>query len=208
MLYLIGPGLDLEFKELGAQLFSISLILIFFTLIGSFVNTTLNAEQIFGRTELTGLINGLVSIGILVFFYAEYGIFTLVYALLAGKIIEFVIGLYFLKQIGYKYRLIWSSPQYDVFGFFKVMFTTSGYVGATQLYSLTMTAMASFLPVGSLSIFNYVTQLSSKASSIIMGPISTVFFSKFSTVVSQGKEILVNYLKKPIAYIFIITFIY
>jgi putative peptidoglycan lipid II flippase len=204
---LTGPGLHSEFKELGTQLFSLSLILIFFTLIGSFVGTTLNAEQIFGRSELSGLINGLVSIGILVVFYGKYGVFTLVYALLVGKIIEFLIGLYFLKQIGYKYRPLWSATEYNVSGFFKVMFTTSGYVGATQLYSVTITAMASFLPVGSLSIFSYVSQLSTKASNIIMGPISTVFFSKFSAIVSEGKKNLVNYLKKPLSYIFMITFI-
>lgn len=203
---LIGPGLDAAFQELSIQLFSISLILIFFTLIGSFVNTTLNAEQIYGRAELTALINGFVSIGVLYYFYKDYGVFTLIYALLAGKVIEFLISLYFLKKIGYRYRLIWHSKEYDVTSFFKVMVTTSGYVGATQLYSVTITAMASFLPVGSLSIFNYVKQLSSKASSILMGPISTVFFSKFSVIVTEGKKNLADYLKKPLSYIFVLTF--
>lgn len=203
----IGPGLSSDFKELGAHLFSLSLVLIFFTLISSFVNTTLNAEQIFGRPELTGLVNGIVSIVILVTFYDQFGVYTLVYALLAGKVIEFLIGMVFLKRIGYTYSFVWSSSQYDVLGFFRVMFTTSGYVGATQLYSITLTAMASFLPEGSLSIFNYVKQLSTKASGILMGPISTVFFSKFSLLVSEGKKNLVNYLKKPLSFIFVITFI-
>lgn len=204
---LIGPGLGTEYKELSIQIFSLSLILVFFTLIGSFVNTTLNAEQIFGRAELTALINGLVSIAVLFWFYQDYGVFTLVYALLVGKVIEFVISLIFLKRIGFKYRLIWNSKDYDVTSFFKVMFTTSGYVGATQLYSVTITAMASFLPIGSLSIYNYVSQLSSKASSILMGPISTVFFSKFSAIVAEWKKNLVDYLKKPLSYIFTITFL-
>ena len=204
---LIGPGLNPKYQDLSIQLFSLSLILIFFTLIGSFVNTTLNAEQIFGRTELTALINGFVSIGILFYFYKDYGVFTLIYALLAGKLIEFLISLFFLKKIGYRYRLIWRSKKYNVTNFFKVMFTTSGYVGATQLYSVAITAMASFLPSGSLSIFNYVRQLSTKASSILMGPISTVFFSKFSIIVTEGKQNLVNYLKKPLSYIFVITFL-
>ena len=204
---LIGPGLNLEFKELSIQLFSFSLVLIFFTLISSFVNTALNAEQIFGRAELTGLINGIVSIVILVLLYERYGVFTLIFALFLGKIIEFIVGLYFLYYLGYKHRLIWSFPEYNVTNFFKVMFNTSGYVGATQIYSVTMTAMASYLPAGSLSIFSYVTQLSTKASNIVMLPISTVFFTKFSSLVSDGKENLVNYLKKPLSYIFIITFI-
>ncbi len=203
----IGPGLDDKYQDLSVQLFSLSLILIFFTLIGSFVNTTLNAEQIFGRTELTALINGFVSIGVLFYFYKDYGVFTLIYALLAGKLIEFLISLYYLKKIDYRYRLIWHSKEYNVTNFFKVMFTTSGYVGATQLYSVTITAMTSFLPSGSLSIFNYVKQLSTKASNILMGPISTVFFSKFSVLVTEGKQNLVDYLKKPLSYIFLITFL-
>jgi putative peptidoglycan lipid II flippase len=205
---MIGPGLDFESKLLSTRLFNLSLFLIFFTLIGSFVNTTLNAEQIFGRTEFTALLNGLISIGILFFFYEKFGVFTLIYALLVGKIVEFLIGLYYLRKIGYHHHFIWNATDgYNLSKFFKVMLTTSGYVGATQIYSVTMTAMASYLPTGSLSIFNYVSQLTTKASSIIMGPITTVFFSNFSKIVSEQKENLTEHLKKPLVYVFMITFL-
>jgi putative peptidoglycan lipid II flippase len=204
---IIGPGLLPEYKELSIKLFILSLSLILFTLIASFINTTLNAEQIFGRAEVTGLINRIISIVLLVAFYKKLGVFILVFSLLAGKIVEFGIGLYFLRKIDYRYRLIWNVKNYKVSHFFKVMFTTSGYVGATQLYSVTLTAMASFLPVGSLSIFNYVQQLVSKASGIIMGPFSTVFFSKFSNIVALRKQNLVAHLKKPLSIIFVLTFI-
>lgn len=202
-----GPGLQPEYKDLSIKLFILSLSLILFTLIASFINTTLNAEQIFGRAEVTGLINRIISIVLLVAFYKKLGVFILVFSLLAGKIVEFGIGLYFLSKIGYKYRFIWNVKNYKVSHFFKVMFTTSGYVGATQLYSVTLTAMASFLPAGSLSIFSYVQQLVSKASGIIMAPLSTVFFSKFSNTVALGKQNLVSHLKKPLSIIFVLTFI-
>lgn len=197
---LIGPGLSADFKELASSLFSISLVLIFLTFISSFVNTTLNAEQIFGRPEVTGLINGFVSILLLIKYHEQFGVYILIYSLLAGKVIEFLIGMIFLKRINYNYQLIWRPNDYDVSNFFKVMFTTSGYVAATQIYSVIMTAMASFLPPGSLSIFNYVKQLSSKASGIIISPISTVFFSKFSAMVSEGRKDLSIHLKQPLAF--------
>jgi len=87
------------------------------------------------------------------------------------------------------------------------MFTTSGYVLATQFNITLMTAMASYLPTGSISLYNYVQQLSSKASSIIIGPVSTVFFSKFSQVVSEKKKDLENYIKKPFETIVVIFFV-
>lgn len=204
---IIGPGLSPEFKNLSISLFAISLPLILFTVIASFINTTLNAEQIFGRAEVTGLINRIISIILLIAYYKELGIYVLVYSLLVGKIIEFVVGIYFLKKIGYKYRPIWNLSNYRISTFFRVMFTTTGYVGATQIYAVTLTAMASYLPSGSLSIFNYVRQLVSKATGIIMGPLSNVFFSKFSNAVAVSKQNLVSHLKKPLSIIFFLTFI-
>lgn len=195
---LIGPGLSPESKILSTKLFQLSLILIIFTLIASFVNTTLDAEQVYGRSELSGLINSFVSILLLVLFHDKLGIWVLVYALLIGKIIEFIIGMTFLKRLGFKYYFIWNTENYNLSKIFKVMLSTSGYVGATQIYSVTMTAMASFLPTGSLSIFNYIQQLSTKGTNIIIGPISTVFFSKFSNSVTESRANLESHLKKPL----------
>lgn len=204
---IIGPGLDPDIQALSADILSLSLIIVILTVISAFINTTLNAEQIFGRAETTGIINGVISISILLFFHEQFQIFTLVYALIAGKFMEFVIGLVFLKRIGYSYRFIWNLPDFNLLKFFRLMITTSGYVGATQLYSVVLTAMATFLPAGTFSIYNYVMQLSGKASGIIMGPVSTVFFSKFSKLASEGKKNLVNYLEKPLIGLLLFTFV-
>lgn len=203
----IGPGLDPEIQALSAQILSLSLIIVLLTVISAFINTTLNAEQIFGRAETTGIINGIISISILLLFHEQFHIFTLVYALIAGKFTEFIIGLFFLKKIGYSYRLIWKLPDFNLLKFFRLMITTSGYVGATQLYSVVLTAMATFLPAGTFSIYNYVIQLSGKASGIVMVPISTVFFSKFSKLASEGNKNLVKYLEKPLVGLLLFTFV-
>jgi putative peptidoglycan lipid II flippase len=204
---LLGPGLDVQYKNLSINLFYISLPLILLTLIASFTNTTLNAEQIYGKAEMTGLISSLISTTLLILFYQELGVYILVYALLAGKIIDFLVTLYFLHQIGYKYSFTWSVPNFNINSFFKVMLTTSGYVLTTQFNVSLMTAMSSFLPVGSISIFNYVQQLYVKASGILNGPLNTVFFSKFSNHVADKKANLDDFIKRPLIATVVINFL-
>src|SRR5690606_25492414 len=65
---------------------------------------------------------------------------------------------------------------------------------------------ASFLPAGTLSVYNYVQQLAAKFYTIIMGPVSTVFFTQITNVIVGGAKKLDPYLKKPTLYIYIIFY--
>jgi peptidoglycan biosynthesis protein MviN/MurJ (putative lipid II flippase) len=78
------------------------------------------------------------------------------------------------------------------------MFSTSGYVGATQLYNIVLTSASSFLPEGSFALFNYVLQISNKVKSIVLTPVSTVFFSKFSSAVAEGQQKQTKRIATPI----------
>lgn len=195
---LMGPGLEPLNRELSVELFQLSLVLILFNIIASFISTALNAEEIYGRAEITSLINSSVSILLLIVFHERIGIWILIYALLAGKVIEFLLGLFFLKKIGFVYSFAYRIKGYNFNSFFRVLYSTSGYVGATQLYNVVFTSMASFLPEGSLSIFNYVKQLSSRSKNIVAIPVNTVFFSKFALKVSQNEKNLSEYLRLPV----------
>ncbi|MDM9631145.1 murein biosynthesis integral membrane protein MurJ [Robiginitalea aurantiaca] len=198
---IMGPGLVNNNQELATSLFQASLILILFNIIASFINTTLNAEQVYGRAEVTALVNSIISVGLILVYHNKFGIWILIYALLIGKIVEFLLGLYYLNKIGFRYKLVYNTNEFDLNKFFKVLFTTSGYVGATQLFNVILTAMASLMPEGILSIFSYTRQLSSRARSIILTPINTVFFSKFSKKVAQGESNLASYLRAPLLFL-------
>ena len=198
IIQLMGPGLESANRALSIELFQISLVLILFNIIASFINTALNAEEIYGRAEITALINSSVSITLLIVFHEQFGIWILIYSLLAGKIIEFFVGIYFLKKIGFDYSFTYKIKGYDFGSFFRVLYSTSGYVGATQVYNIVLTALGSLLPEGSLSIFNYVKQLSNRSRNIVAIPVNTVFFSKFSLKVSRGEKNLSKYLHLPV----------
>jgi len=205
LIRVLGVGLPQEYQVLATDFFRVALLLILFTLFSAFVNATLNAEHVYGRTELTGLINSLLSLSLIVLFHQAVGLWILVYALLAGKVVELATGIFFLKKAGVKYYPIWRIADYELNRFFKVLYVTSGYVGATQFYTTVLTAVTSLLPEGTLSIFNYVNQLSTKASGIVLMPISTIFFSKFATLVAQQKTNLTSYLTKPLMVMLIIA---
>lgn len=201
----LGVGLNQEHQLLAIDFFRVALFLISFILFSAFVNTTLNAEHVFGRTEVTALLNSLLSLCMIVLFNKSIGVWILIYALLAGKLVELATGIFFLNRAGVRYYTVWRVADYNLNQFFKVLIVTSGYVGATQIYTTVLTAVTSLLPAGTLSIFNYVKQLSIKASGIVIMPISTMFFSKFATVVSLNKVKIESYLIKPLMAMLVMT---
>lgn len=201
---LMAPGFSVSDKELCVKMFRIFLIFLEFQFINSFIDVTLNAEKVFGRVEWAAILNSIISLILLICFYKTFGIWILVITLFAGKIIEFIITMIFVRKIGIKYSLIWSEKTFDAKRFFRLMFSTSGYVLATQAYTVIFTAMATLLPQGTYAIFKYVQGVSAKVSGILLSPLSTVFFSHFSDHVSAGKKDLEKKMREPILYSFML----
>ena len=205
---LMAPGFSIADKTLCVQMFRVFLIFMELQFINSFIDVTLNAEKIFGRVEWAAILNGTVSLILLLLFYKALGIWVLVLTLFAGKMIEFVLTVIFVKKVGIKYSFIWTESTFNARSFFKLMFNTSGYVAATQIYNMIFTAMATLLPQGTYAIFKYVQQISSKASGILLAPLSTVFFSHFSGHVASGKKELESKMKDPVLYSFLLGIIF
>jgi len=197
---LMAPGFSEADIELCVKMFRVFLIFLELQFINSFIDVTLNAEKIFGRVELAAILNSIISLILLILFYQTFGVWILVITLFVGKVIEFMITIIFVKKVGIKYSMIWYEKTFDTKSFFRLMFTTSGYVGATQIFSMIFTAVATLLPQGTYAIFKYVQQISSKASGILVAPLSTVFFSHFSGSVSTGEKDLEKKMQDPILY--------
>lgn len=202
---ILGVGLESSDQSLAIEIFRVSAVLLVFAVFSAFVNTTLLAEQIFGRAEVTGLINSAVSLILILSFHQTFGVWILVYALLIGKIVELATGILFLRKAKVRYSFVFNIKDYDLSKFLNVLLVTSGYVGSTQLYTAVLTASASLLAPGTLSLFNYVKQLSIKAAGIIFNPVNTVFFSKFSSKVADSKANLSSYFAKPLLALGIIS---
>ena len=187
---LLVPGFSNEDKELAALIFRILLPYLFFQINNSFFVTVLNAEEKFGRAEFLGISSSLVNIICLVMFFPFVGIWALVISLLLGKFLEFIFYSRELYKIGFKFRFLLSISDFDHRSFFKTMQSTFMYVGATQIYSIVLTAAISFLPEGTYAIFKYVQNLRNKLNGLFMSPFITIFFTRYSKLLQKSKSVL------------------
>jgi putative peptidoglycan lipid II flippase len=198
---LLVPGFSEQDKELATFIFRTLLPYLYLQIFTSFFITVLNAEEKFGRAELLGVTNTIINITSLVVLYPFIGIWALVISLLLGKLIEFIFYLLQLYKIGFRYKLILKSTDFDHNSFFKTLRSTFLYVGATQIYSIILTASISFLPEGVYAIFKYVQNLGNKIKGLFIQPFVTIFFTKYSQLLQSSKS-LFNEFKKNIQSVF------
>jgi putative peptidoglycan lipid II flippase len=195
---LLVPGFSVADKSEASLMFRVLLPYLFLQITNSFFITVLNAEEKFGRAEFLGVTNTIVNILALLLLYPFIGVWALIISLLLGKIIEFIFYCLTLFKLGFRYQLTMSTPEFDHRQFFKTMQSTFLYVGATQIYSIVLTASISFLPDGTYAIFKYVQNLSNKVKGLFIQPFMTIFFTKYSALLQKSRSV-VNEFKKNIA---------
>lgn len=184
------PGFSSKDKELAVVIFRVLLPFLFLQISNSFFIVVLNASERFGIAEFLGVTNTLVSIFCLLIFYSSYGVWALVISLLVGKLIEFIFYSIELYKIGFRYKFLLSTPEFDHISFFKTMKSTFIYVGATQFYSVVLTSSISYLPEGSYAIFTYVKNLTNKIKGLFIQPFMIVFFTKYSILFQKSKSVV------------------
>lgn len=185
LVQLIVPGFDEATQLLTLQVFRILLLFLVLQVVNAFITTLLNAERIYGKAEWAALVNSIVSILCIILLYNYLGIWSVVVALLAGKVIEFAMSLSLLRQMNLRYYFIFRTEGFNHKRFFSTLSGTVFYVSSTQLYTLVLNASVSLLPQGVFAVFQYAQTIYGKISSILIQPISTVFFTNFSALNSK-----------------------
>ncbi|MDY7394203.1 lipid II flippase MurJ [Aureibaculum sp. 2210JD6-5] len=198
---LMVPGFSQQDKDFATLIFRILLPVLYLALMNSFYITVLNAEERFGRTELLGLTNTIVNILVLVVLYPFIELWALVISFILGKIIEFIFYVWQLYKNGYRFQRVLSIEEFDHISFFKTMQSTFLYVGATQIYSIVLTASISFLPEGVYAIFKYVQNLANKIKGLFIQPFMTIFFTKYSILLQKAKSVYKEFNKNIISII-------
>jgi len=192
---LLVPGFSYEDKVEATLMFRLLLPYLFLQINNSFFITVLNAEEKYGRAELLGVMNTFVNILCLVVLYSYIGVWALVISLLLGKFITFIFYTIQLYKIGFRYSFLLSIPEFNHTSFFKTMQSTFMYVGATQIYSIVLTASISFLPEGTYAIFKYVQILAKKIKGLFIQPFLTIFFTQYSKLLQKYKKVVYEFKK-------------
>lgn len=188
LMALLVPGFGSEDQFSAAGMFRALLPLLPLQVYFSLATTLANAERCFGRAEAIGVVSRLGMIVATAALAARTGTSALVAAAYVAAILQIVFCGLMLARMGYRHRLRLRSDHFSARGVFARTATTLGYVGATQVWALAFNAALSRLPQGTFAVFKYVQTLHARTNSVLLRPVSVVFFTHFSQALAAGAQ--------------------
>lgn len=195
IIHFFVPGFSLE-DQAKAQIFFLCICPLFVVeILRSLLGTLLNAEKIFGRTELANVASQVGNIVFVYLFYKSLGAYAAMFGLWFGQILSFGYSAYLVHKSGFRYRFTWKDSRFPIWSLLGKIQNTFSYVIATQLYMTGFNAALSLLPAGQYGVYKYAALIFSKTQGLLLHPVSTVFFSQFSkeyakSVANVGRLIL------------------
>lgn len=201
LIEIMVPGFSEIDKLATIQLFRAALGFFILEIIASFMATMLNAEEIFGKTELAKLINSIIMLVVLLVFFSSLGIWSMVIGLYVGKLVQLAIYSYFLYRHSFRYFLILKTKNFNHVDFFKTIGFTAVYTGSSQIYNIVLMASVSFLPVGTYAIYNYIVNIFGRLRNVFIGPIIKVFFTDFSKSFRVNVDASIEKSREAIRYV-------
>jgi putative peptidoglycan lipid II flippase len=151
--------------------------------------------QVFHRFFVTALAPLLYNLGIIigiVFFVPRFGVQGLAWGVVLGGVFHILIQLPALFFSGFKYKLSFNIKDPGVLKTMKMMLPRSLGLGASQLNTIAITAIASTLMAGSIAVFNLANNLSSIMLNAIAVSVTTAAFPAMSMAFlrEDGEEFL------------------
>lgn len=180
------PGFTSDRIATFIAMFQFLIPLILMQVAMGLLSSLLASEKQFVAQEVTRTIAGFVSLCIIFTFASTFDAWVMIGAQWSASAIIFSVFLFFLYRIGYRHHFQLRHDKFSVLDIFKKLPSIFAYVCVTQVYQLAITAGLSMLPQGSLAVYTYATRLYSRVSAILIRPVSTVFFSHFSSAVAQS----------------------
>lgn len=194
------PGFQPDDIATGALYFRVLLPLVLVQIATALLTTLAHAESWFGIPEFGGLLANMVSMACLLILAPQVGPWALIWALWSGQFIHLVCVIVFLYRKGFRHRLRLNTEIVNIWHILGRVMKTLPYVGATQLYAFAFDAALSMLPQGTFAIFKYILQIQSRAQTLLLRPISIVFFTQFSDAFARASADLRRLAQKALAH--------
>jgi putative peptidoglycan lipid II flippase len=177
---LAAPGFSQSDHNLAADLLRATVPLVALQVITSAGQNILHAEKRFGEPELASLASKVVAIIPIVIGAGQFGIWAAVVGLWASALLQACAVGWLLARLGYRHHWAFKSEEFNHKQLLGQSAHTLGYTAATQIYFIVLGAALSLLPQGSYAIFRYAEQLHSKIYTVMIRPVSIVFFTAVS----------------------------
>lgn len=183
---LLLPGFEEPAQELGTRVFLYLVPLVGFQALGSLMHMLANAESQFGKPESFSVAGNVAAVVAILVLAPSLGVWALVISLWTNSLFYFLGLTWVLWNIRYRHRAVLKEPGFDHGAVFKQLLHTLWYLGATQIYGFVLNAALSMTTVDIFAVFKYVQAVYSKTNAVLLRPISTVFFTRFSESVKEG----------------------
>jgi putative peptidoglycan lipid II flippase len=184
---LVAPGFDAPTTELTVRLTRLMLLSPFFIGLGAVVSAILNGYDEFAVPTLAPLVYNLAIIAAAVFLAPIIGVEALAIGVVVGALGHLLVQLPKLLRLGGRYELIVHLRHPGVVEVARLMAPRTLGLAATQANFIISTALASSLPIGSVTNFNYAFQLSQVPVALVGVSVAVALFPTLSHTAAVGQ---------------------
>ncbi len=174
-----APGLKGDVKVLCGELLKISSPLYVFIIISAVIATMLQCHGQFVGSQIREIVSHIPTIITAIFLYQRFGIPALVYGLIAGSLLRFLVEIPFINW-EYKFTFEKISFNETEIGMLKKLPEALLTAGIEQINVLADKVMASMMIVGSISALNYAQKLVNVFSGLFGNAIGTALYPQIA----------------------------
>lgn len=185
---LIAPGFSGEKREMAIALMRIMFLS---PIVLGASNIISGILQVFHRFIATAAAPLMYNLGIIIgiiFFYPMFGLQGLAWGVVLGGVLHLLIQIPAFLFSGFKYKANFDYKDPGVKKTLHLMVPRSLGLGAGQLNTIAITAIASTLAAGSIAIFNLANNLASMMVNAVAVSLSTAAFPAMSMDFLESKE--------------------
>ena len=176
LIALIAPGFSEEKKQITVELTRVMFLSPILIGISNIISAVLMVFKRFLITSLAPIVYNLGSIIGILFFVPLFGIMGLAWGIVLGALMHLVIQIPSLLSIGFLPKKLFNFKEPDFLQTIKLTIPRAIGLTATQINLIIVTAIASTLFAGSVSVFSLANDLSSPILGLIAIPFATAVF--------------------------------
>ena len=188
LIFLVAPGFDSASRELTVNISRLLFLSPLLLGISALASALLQAFSRFLIASLAPIFYNLGIIFGIMYLAPHYGIWGLVYGVILGALLHFLIQVPSLFNIGFRFRRLFNFKESGLIKVIKLWLPRTLGLFAFQINSIVSIAIASVLASGSISIFNFADNLRWAPIGIIGVAFSTAAFPAMSLAHVEGKK--------------------
>jgi putative peptidoglycan lipid II flippase len=188
LMLLISPGFGPEKMERAITLARIMLLSPLLLGVSNILSSLLQAFKRFFVYSLSPVFYNLGIIAGIFFFVPSFGVKGLAFGVVLGAMLHLLIQLPAVRHLGFSYKAVFSLKDPELKKASRLIIPRSMAIISSQVNSVIIVSIASFLSAGSIAIINFANNLQSVAIGLFGIPFSIAVFPVLSSLFAQKKE--------------------